>query len=273
MATGPGGPWSELILLPRENRSLCLAQSPDDKCRSTPALATARHANASGTLDMVGMKRPHGHPHIVAKITRGEEEHIRPSFGANYCLDRIHQGGAACCINDPSTGRELSMLHIHERGQFLPEHRRRRIGNDALEADVRVAVSLGQFMIGSQSAAQSHTFLLQAEGKHRGIAAVATASGQILSCSARGCPIAAGGSGKQTDDQLRDDSGKADLTAFRADEVAGQQMLVARSEDCNLRPAGMHETPVFFIGRHPQLPSLMPITRGDSIRRASMCSR
>ncbi|MCO0638105.1 FAD-dependent oxidoreductase, partial [Lutimaribacter sp. EGI FJ00014] len=75
-------------------------------------VATARHAIASGKLDMVGMTRAHmADPHIVAKIIRGEEERIRPCVGANYCLDRIYQGGAALCLHNPATGRELEQPH------------------------------------------------------------------------------------------------------------------------------------------------------------------
>lgn len=40
-----------------------------------PDVATARHAVASGKLDMVGMTRAHlADPHIVARVERGEEE-------------------------------------------------------------------------------------------------------------------------------------------------------------------------------------------------------
>lgn len=75
-------------------------------------VATARHAIASGKLDMVGMTRAHmADPHIVAKILRGEEARIRPCVGANYCLDRIYQGGMALCLHNPSTGRELEQPH------------------------------------------------------------------------------------------------------------------------------------------------------------------
>ncbi len=75
-------------------------------------VATARHAVAAGKLDMVGMTRAHmADPHIVAKIMRGEEDRIRPCVGANYCLDRIYQGGAALCVHNPSTGRELDQPH------------------------------------------------------------------------------------------------------------------------------------------------------------------
>ena len=75
-------------------------------------VATARHAIASGKLDMVGMTRAHmADPHIVAKIQRGEEDRIRPCVGANYCLDRIYQGGMALCLHNPSTGREREVPH------------------------------------------------------------------------------------------------------------------------------------------------------------------
>ncbi|MBB97562.1 MAG: N-methylproline demethylase [Rhodobacteraceae bacterium] len=76
-------------------------------------VATARHAIAAGKLDMVGMTRAHlADPHIVAKILRGEEDRIRPCVGANYCLDRIYQGGMALCLHNPATGRELDEPHI-----------------------------------------------------------------------------------------------------------------------------------------------------------------
>jgi len=32
-------------------------------------------------------------------------------LGANYCLDRIYQGGAAYCIHNAATGRETTMPH------------------------------------------------------------------------------------------------------------------------------------------------------------------
>jgi 2,4-dienoyl-CoA reductase-like NADH-dependent reductase (Old Yellow Enzyme family)/thioredoxin reductase len=76
-------------------------------------VATARHAIASGKLDMVGMTRAHiADPHIVRKIIEGREHDIRPCVGATYCLDRIYQGGEAYCIHNPATGRELKMPHL-----------------------------------------------------------------------------------------------------------------------------------------------------------------
>ena len=78
-----------------------------------PDVATARHAIATGQLDMVGMTRAHmADPHIVQKIIEGREQDIRPCVGATYCLDRIYQGGIALCIHNPSTGREAEMPHV-----------------------------------------------------------------------------------------------------------------------------------------------------------------
>ena len=77
-----------------------------------PDVATARHAVASGLLDMVGMTRAHmADPHIVRKIVEGREDDIRPCVGATFCLDRIYQGGEALCIHNAATGRELEMPH------------------------------------------------------------------------------------------------------------------------------------------------------------------
>ena len=76
---------------------------------------TARHAIASGKLDMVGMTRAHmADPHIMRKIIEGREDTIRPCVGGNFCLDRIYAGGEAYCIHNPSTGRELTLPHAIE---------------------------------------------------------------------------------------------------------------------------------------------------------------
>ena len=75
-------------------------------------VATARHAIASGKLDMVGMTRAHlADPHIVMKIATDREHEIRPCVGATYCLDRIYEGHDALCIHNPSTGREATLPH------------------------------------------------------------------------------------------------------------------------------------------------------------------
>ena len=110
-------------------------------------VATARHAIASGKLDMVGMTRAHmTDPHIVRKIMERREEEIRPCVGANYCLDRIYQGGAAYCIHNPATGRELSMPHVIDKAG----HRRRIVivgaGPAGMEA-ARVAAERGHEVV------------------------------------------------------------------------------------------------------------------------------
>lgn len=77
-----------------------------------PDVATARHAIAAGKLDMVGMTRAHmADPHLVRKVIEGREDDIRPCVGANYCLDRIYQGGLAFCLHNAATGREETMPH------------------------------------------------------------------------------------------------------------------------------------------------------------------
>ena len=108
-----------------------------------PDVATARHAVASGKLDMVGMTRAHmADPMIVTKIMAGREADIRPCVGATYCLDRIYGAGEALCIHNPATGRELTMPHI-----IAPAARSRRVvvvgaGPAGLEA-ARVAAERG----------------------------------------------------------------------------------------------------------------------------------
>ncbi|SUZ32852.1 putative N-methylproline demethylase [Roseibaca ekhonensis] len=108
-----------------------------------PDVATARHAVASGLLDMVGMTRAHmADPHIVQKIVENREDDIRPCVGATYCLDRIYQAGDALCIHNAATGRELSMPHV-----ISPATARRKVvvvgaGPGGLEA-ARVAAERG----------------------------------------------------------------------------------------------------------------------------------
>jgi 2,4-dienoyl-CoA reductase-like NADH-dependent reductase (Old Yellow Enzyme family)/thioredoxin reductase len=83
-----------------------------------PDVATARYAIAAGKVDMVGMTRAHmTDPHIVRKIIDKREDDIRPCVGANYCLDRIYQGGSAYCIHNAATGRELTMPHTIIRSE------------------------------------------------------------------------------------------------------------------------------------------------------------
>ncbi|WP_370208116.1 oxidoreductase [Pararhodobacter marinus] len=75
-----------------------------------PDVATARHAIASGKVDMIGMTRAHlTEPNLVRRIIEKREDRIRPCVGANYCLDRIYQGGLAFCIHNAASGREETL--------------------------------------------------------------------------------------------------------------------------------------------------------------------
>ncbi len=76
-------------------------------------VATARHAVASGCVDLVGMTRAHmADPHIVQKVQDGKEDQIRPCVGAGYCIDRIYEANEALCIHNPATGREETIPHV-----------------------------------------------------------------------------------------------------------------------------------------------------------------
>ena len=117
-------------------------------------VATARHAVATGQLDMVGMTRAHiADPHIVQKIAQGREDDIRPCVGATYCLGRAYYGEAALCIHNPATGREETMSHGIDPA---PDQRRVVIvgaGPGGLEA-ARVAAARGHQVTVLEAAGQ-----------------------------------------------------------------------------------------------------------------------
>jgi 2,4-dienoyl-CoA reductase-like NADH-dependent reductase (Old Yellow Enzyme family) len=119
-------------------------------------VATARHAVASGKLDMVGMTRALiADPHIVRKVAEGREDDIRPCVGATYCLERIYEGNDALCIHNPATGREATMPHVIARS----DGPRRRIvvagaGPAGLEA-ARVAAERGHEVVVLEAAGQA----------------------------------------------------------------------------------------------------------------------
>ena len=110
-------------------------------------VATARYAIATGKVDMIGMTRAHmTDPDIVRKIIEKREDDIRPCVGANYCLDRIYQGGSAYCIHNAATGRELTMPH-----EIAPAKVKRKVlvvgaGPAGLEA-ARVAAERGHEVV------------------------------------------------------------------------------------------------------------------------------
>jgi NADPH-dependent 2,4-dienoyl-CoA reductase/sulfur reductase-like enzyme len=112
-----------------------------------PDVATARYAIAAGKVDMVGMTRAHmTDPHIVRKIIEKREDDIRPCVGANYCLDRIYQGGMAFCIHNAATGREQTMPHIVAKSNVRKKVVVVGAGPAGLEA-ARVAAERGHEVI------------------------------------------------------------------------------------------------------------------------------
>ncbi|MFI5800955.1 FAD-dependent oxidoreductase [Streptomyces sp. NPDC051677] len=76
-------------------------------------VATARYAIAEGLLDLVGMTRAlMADPELPNKVRDGRADRIRPCVGANMCIDAIYSSGAAFCMHNPSTGRELEVPHL-----------------------------------------------------------------------------------------------------------------------------------------------------------------
>ena len=77
-------------------------------------IATARYAIGEGLLDMVAMTRAHiADPQIVAKLSRGDEDRIRPCVGATHCMSPLRPK----CLHNPSTGREGELPHRLSRSE------------------------------------------------------------------------------------------------------------------------------------------------------------
>jgi N-methyl-L-proline demethylase len=151
-----------------------------------PDVATARHAIASGKLDMVGMTRAHmADPHIVRKIVAGREDDIRPCVGATYCLDRIYQGGAAYCIHNPATGREETMPH-----DIPPAATRRKVvvvgaGPGGLEA-ARVASARGHEVVVFEAAGDAGGQVRLTARSHRRREMIGIVEWRMAQCQAGG---------------------------------------------------------------------------------------
>ncbi|WP_299637548.1 NADH:flavin oxidoreductase [uncultured Ruegeria sp.] len=150
-----------------------------------PDVATARHAVASGLLDMVGMTRAHmADPMIVSKIQAGREDDIRPCVGATYCLDRIYQAGEALCIHNPATGRELSMPHVITAAKS----RRRAVivgaGPGGLEA-ARVAAERGHDVTVLEAASEPGGQVRLAAQSRRRAEMIGIIDWRMAQCAAR----------------------------------------------------------------------------------------
>ena len=149
-------------------------------------VATARYAISSGKVDMVGMTRAHmADPHIVRKIIEGREESIRPCVGANYCLDRIYQGGAAYCIHNPSTGRETTMPHTINKASIRKKVVVIGTGPGGLEA-ARVAAERGHEVVVFEVADQPGGQLGLASLSERRREMISIIDWRMAECTARG---------------------------------------------------------------------------------------
>jgi 2,4-dienoyl-CoA reductase-like NADH-dependent reductase (Old Yellow Enzyme family)/thioredoxin reductase len=151
-----------------------------------PDVATARHAVATGQVDMVGMTRAHiADPHIVRKIVEGREHDIRPCVGATYCLDRIYQGGMALCIHNPSTGREETQPHEIAKAEVKKKVVVVGAGPAGLEA-ARVAAERGHSVVVFEAAGQAGGQIrLTAQSKRRA-EMIGIIDWRMAQCTAKG---------------------------------------------------------------------------------------
>lgn len=77
-------------------------------------LASARFAVAEGHVDLVGMTRAHiADPHLVAKLSAGNEDLVRPCLGAQHC----QTGYRPKCLHNAATGREMTLSHTISKAE------------------------------------------------------------------------------------------------------------------------------------------------------------
>lgn len=151
-----------------------------------PDVATARHAIAAGKVDMIGMTRAHlTEPHLMRKIRDRQEDSIRPCVGANYCLDRIYQGGLALCIHNAASGREESLPQ-----DIPPAAERKKVvivgaGPGGLEA-ARVAAARGHEVTVFEAADRPGGQIRLTAQSHRKKEMIGIIDWRMAECSALG---------------------------------------------------------------------------------------
>ena len=154
-------------------------------------VATARHAIASGKLDLVGMTRAHiADPHIARKVAAGREHAIRPCVGATYCLDRIYEGHEALCIHNPATGREATMPHEVARARRAPAKKIVVVGAGpaGLEA-ARVAAARGHAVVLFEAADQPGGQIRLAARARRRAELLGIAEWRLAQCEEHGVEL------------------------------------------------------------------------------------
>ena len=151
-----------------------------------PDVATARYAIAAGKVDMIGMTRAHiTEPNLVRKIRAKQEDRIRPCVGANYCLDRIYQGGLAFCIHNAASGREESLPQ-----DISPAAERKKVvivgaGPGGLEA-ARVAGQRGHDVVVFEAADRPGGQIRLTAQSHRKKEMMGIIDWRMAECSATG---------------------------------------------------------------------------------------
>jgi hypothetical protein len=121
----------------------------------------------------------------VRKIIARREDEIRPCVGANYCLDRIYQGGAAFCIHNPSTGREETIAHDIARADMKCKIVIVGAGPAGLEA-ARVAAERGHQAIVFETASEPGGQVRLTARSHRRREMMGIVDWRMAQCEARG---------------------------------------------------------------------------------------